>query len=154
MVNYLTQIPWTDADRRQLREMWDAGRPQALIAATLGRSKHSISRMVHTLKLSPRLSPIKRPAVRAAPKPAAPRPLRAGATTLPPLPSLQATHEQAARAANAEPWEPLPWMVKLRCQACGYWFAAPDEGVERCPSCVQRAQRLTRRAGAAARDAA
>jgi hypothetical protein len=36
--------------------------------------------------------------------------------------------EAAARAANAEPWEPLPGMVKLRCTTCRYFFAAsaPD----------------------------
>jgi hypothetical protein len=28
-------------------------------------------------------------------------------------------------AINAEPWEPLPDMVKMRCSQCRYWFAAP-----------------------------
>ena len=41
--------------------------------------------------------------------------------------------EPDARAINAEPWEPLPDMVKLRCQVCGYWFAAPAADTETCP---------------------
>jgi hypothetical protein len=54
--------------------------------------------------------------------------------------------EPGARAVNAEPWEPLPGMVKLRCQVCGYWFAAPAADTENCPDC---AIRLVRRACAA-----
>jgi hypothetical protein len=29
------------------------------------------------------------------------------------------------RRVNAEPWEPLDGMVKRRCLACWFWFAAP-----------------------------
>jgi hypothetical protein len=54
--------------------------------------------------------------------------------------------EAAARAVNAEPWEPLPGMVKLRCTTCHYWFAAPAADAEACPDC---AIRLVRRACAA-----
>jgi hypothetical protein len=43
--------------------------------------------------------------------------------------------EAEARAVNAEPWEPPPGMLKARCAACSYWFAAPDARVERCPDC-------------------
>ena len=43
--------------------------------------------------------------------------------------------DNEARAINAQPWEPLPGMVKLRCAACGFWFAAPAAGVKRCPDC-------------------
>jgi hypothetical protein len=46
--------------------------------------------------------------------------------------------EAEARAINAEPWEPPPGMVKARCAACSYWFAAPDMRVERCPDCQIR----------------
>ena len=46
--------------------------------------------------------------------------------------------EPDARAVNAEPWEPLPGMVKLRCQVCGYWFAAPAADAESCPDCAIR----------------
>jgi hypothetical protein len=49
--------------------------------------------------------------------------------------------EPDARAVNAEPWEPMPGMVKLRCSACSYWFAAPAADTERCPDCVIREQR-------------
>jgi hypothetical protein len=43
----------------------------------------------------------------------------------------------AARAANAEPWEPMPGMVKRECPECRYLFAAPVDSAERrCPDCV------------------
>jgi hypothetical protein len=45
--------------------------------------------------------------------------------------------EARARAINAEPWEPLPGMIKLRCRDCGYWFAAPAAGAKRCPDCAR-----------------
>jgi hypothetical protein len=35
-----------------------------------------------------------------------------------------------ALAINAQPWEPLPGMVKLRCIKCHYWFAARDPATE------------------------
>jgi hypothetical protein len=44
-----------------------------------------------------------------------------------------------ARAVNAEPWEPLPGMVKRRCLRCGYWFAVKAEQAETtatCPDCA------------------
>ena len=46
----------------------------------------------------------------------------------------------AARAVNAEPWEPLPGMVKKRCSQCRYWFAVPiteAEAISRCPDCAR-----------------
>jgi len=49
--------------------------------------------------------------------------------------SLQA--EAAARAVNAEPWEPLAGMVKRQCEGCRYFFAAPaDSEAPRCPDYV------------------
>jgi hypothetical protein len=46
--------------------------------------------------------------------------------------------EQEARATNAVAWEPLPGMVKRRCDRCRYWFAAPAESHQpRCPDCVR-----------------
>ena len=46
--------------------------------------------------------------------------------------------ENEARAVNAKPWEPMPGMVKRRCDWCCYFFAAPAESHEpRCPDCVQ-----------------
>jgi len=45
--------------------------------------------------------------------------------------------EAEARAVNAEPWEPLPGMVKQRCEGCRYLFATPaDCEAPRCPDCV------------------
>ena len=50
---------------------------------------------------------------------------------------------EAARAVNAEPWEPLPGMVKRQCPDCRYWFAAPvDRALE--PRCVDCAEKLPR----------
>ena len=34
-------------------------------------------------------------------------------------------NEATTRAINAQPWEPLPGMVKQQCPDCRYWFAAP-----------------------------
>ena len=43
---------------------------------------------------------------------------------------------------NAEPWEPLPGMVKRRCPWCRYLFAAPVDSEElRCPDCVTAGSR-------------
>ena len=33
-------------------------------------------------------------------------------------------NEATTRAINAEPWEPMPGMVKRLCPDCRYWFAA------------------------------
>ena len=45
--------------------------------------------------------------------------------------------ELEARAVNAEPWGPLPGMVKRQCPWCLYWFAASVLSREpRCPDCV------------------
>lgn len=50
--------------------------------------------------------------------------------------------ESYARAINAEPWEPLPGMVKRRCASCDYLYASPaDERTAICPECV-KLQRL------------
>jgi hypothetical protein len=45
--------------------------------------------------------------------------------------------EAAARAVNAEPWEPMPGMVKRQCPRCRYYFAAPSDTHEpHCADCV------------------
>jgi hypothetical protein len=46
-----------------------------------------------------------------------------------------------ARAINAEPWQPMPGMVKCRCADCRYWFAARSPDTERCPDCEIAHQR-------------
>jgi rubrerythrin len=59
--------------------------------------------------------------------------------------------DAAARVVNAQPWEPLPGMLKLRCIDCHFWFAARDPAIERCPNCAATEQR--RLASEAARRA-
>jgi hypothetical protein len=45
--------------------------------------------------------------------------------------------EAAARAVNAEPWEPMPGMMKRQCPECRYFFAAPiASAVPLCPDCT------------------
>lgn len=40
-------------------------------------------------------------------------------------------------AVNEQAWEPMPGMVKLRCEMCELWYARPaDELGERCPDCA------------------
>ena len=39
----------------------------------------------------------------------------------------QTDNVAAARAVNAEPWEPLPGMEKHQCPECRYFFAAPPD---------------------------
>ena len=46
--------------------------------------------------------------------------------------------EAAARAINAEPWEPIAGLVKRQCPQCRYWFAVPPESAERrCLDCAR-----------------
>jgi len=53
-----------------------------------------------------------------------------------------AGEEAAARAVNAERWEPMPGMEKRRCPACRYFFAAAAMTAElRCPDCVRPGRR-------------
>ena len=45
--------------------------------------------------------------------------------------------EAAARAINAQPWVPLPGLVKRQCPQCRYFFASPVESTERrCANCA------------------
>jgi hypothetical protein len=47
-----------------------------------------------------------------------------------------AGNEAVARAINAEPWEPLPGMVKRQCPRCRYFFAAvPSSEHPVCEDC-------------------
>jgi hypothetical protein len=53
-----------------------------------------------------------------------------------------ASEEAPARAINAEPWEPLPSMVKQQCPQCRYFFAAPIANRPLlCPDCVAEGTR-------------
>jgi hypothetical protein len=57
-----------------------------------------------------------------------------------------ASAEAAARAVNAEAWEPMPGMVKRQCPECRYWFAAPASSQEaRCQDCLDKLPRGIRR---------
>jgi hypothetical protein len=54
--------------------------------------------------------------------------------------------EAAARAVNAEPWEPPPGMVRRQCPWCRHFFAAPASSQElRCQDCVDKLPRGPRR---------
>ena len=54
--------------------------------------------------------------------------------------------EAAVRVVNAEPWEPLPGMVKRECPECRYFFAVPASSQElRCQDCVDKLPRGRRR---------
>jgi hypothetical protein len=45
--------------------------------------------------------------------------------------------EASSRAVNAQPWEPMPGMVKQQCPRCRYFFAAaPANEERRCPDCA------------------
>ena len=76
-------VPWTDAEREQLRRMFRNNMTQTQIGKAMGRSKNSIHRQLANLGLvrSDRNSAVVRPA------PGHPT-HRAPKTTLPPLPSL------------------------------------------------------------------
>jgi rubrerythrin len=52
--------------------------------------------------------------------------------------------EKLARAANAEPWDPLPGMIKRQCPKCRYWFASTAE-TGLCPDCGEKQPRGRRR---------
>ena len=55
---------WTEDKIKKLKKMWQAGKPTAEIAKTLGMSKNSIIGKVHRLNLKVRPSPIKTDAVK------------------------------------------------------------------------------------------
>jgi hypothetical protein len=47
--------------------------------------------------------------------------------------------EAEVRAINAQPWEPLPGMLKKRYSRCSFFFAVPAAEAEvtsRCPDCA------------------
>jgi len=53
--------------------------------------------------------------------------------------------EAEARAQNAEPWEPLPGMVKKRCLRCRYLFAVKVEEAEATATCPDYAPSQSRK---------
>jgi hypothetical protein len=81
----VVQTPWTDEERAMLRRLRANGVGVTQIGVMMSRSKNAVYRQLRYLELAVGNAP--RPA-----KPPAPRrdtPHRAGAVTLPPLPSLQ-----------------------------------------------------------------
>lgn len=58
--------------------------------------------------------------------------------------------EATARQINAQPWEPLPGMVKRQCGWCRYWFAVPANeanATSYCPDCASLGTRPERANG-------
>ena len=81
----VTVTPWSDAERDQLRRLAENGLSQGQIAQMMGRTKASVHRQFAILGLTPNAPSVpKRPSPTTHPKHA----IRAGRTTLPPLPSL------------------------------------------------------------------
>jgi hypothetical protein len=57
--------------------------------------------------------------------------------------------EAEVRAINAQPWQPLPGMLKKRCSRCSFWFAVPiteADATSRCPDCAALGTRPTKAA--------
>ena len=50
--------------------------------------------------------------------------------------------QEEARRVNAEPWEPMPGMVKVRCTNCGFLFAARSDTAGTCPDCLELLRRI------------
>jgi hypothetical protein len=89
-MKYVVSVPWSEAERTTLRQMWENGMGVTLLGRMLGRSKYSVAKQVRAMRLGPRGGP------RGLPEPppgrvvlarAQPKPLPANARTLPPLPS-------------------------------------------------------------------
>jgi hypothetical protein len=83
-------IPWTAAEIAQLRYLARMGLSMSQIGDKLGRSKHSVQRKVRDLSLP--TGRRERPQRVAGESHTKGDVIRAGAVTLPPLPSLQPTH--------------------------------------------------------------
>jgi hypothetical protein len=88
-MKHVVQTPWTDEERAMLRRLRQNGVGTVKIAVMMGRSKNSITRQLRYLELGTRNVP--RPASPEAPERSSHEAgggIRAGKTTLPPLPSL------------------------------------------------------------------
>jgi hypothetical protein len=80
----VTQTPWSDEERAMLRRLRANGLGLKACATMMGRSYHSVTRQVRYLGLQQRLPPKPQPERSHD----AGGGIRAGRTTLPPLPSL------------------------------------------------------------------
>ena len=56
------------------------------------------------------------------------------------------TEDAAAREINAQPWQPLPGMTKVRCSHSNFWFAAVDADTAHCLDCQLALARRGRKA--------
>jgi hypothetical protein len=89
-IKHVISVPWTDAERTLLRQMWENGVGCTNLGRMLGRSKYSVRSQIDLLGLGPRGGPQglpEPPPGRVVLARAKPQPLRPGARTLPPLPS-------------------------------------------------------------------
>ena len=86
-LSYRAPVPWSDAERDTLRQLWENGLGPVHIARMLGRTKYAVGKQVKTLRLGPRGSVTPPPAPPPVVRQPRPQPLRPGAHTLPPLPS-------------------------------------------------------------------
>lgn len=101
---------WGDARVAQLRDLLAKGLHDAQIAAEMGLTYIAVNKKRHRLGLP--INPLPHP-----PKPDKPKSI------------------SVLRIENEQPWEPLPGMLKRRCQRCHFWFAAPDMTVGHCADC-------------------
>ena len=85
-MKHVVSVPWTDAERELLRQMWANGMGVTLLGRMLGRSKYSVAKQVRAQRLGRRGGTATPPDPAPPPHPR-PQPLRPGAHTLPPLPS-------------------------------------------------------------------
>ena len=76
-------VPWSEAEREQLRRLRANGLGLAQTAQLLGRSKASVARQIKTIDLKRRVTPPLPREQRRGPL----QPLAPGVRTLPPLPS-------------------------------------------------------------------
>ena len=81
-MKHTQQTPWTDEERAMLRRLRQNGLGATRIGIMMGRSKNSVDKQLRYLALNPRPQAPKRPLHDAGGG------IRAGRTTLPPLPSL------------------------------------------------------------------
>ena len=87
-MKHVVSVPWTDAERTTLRQMWANGMGVTLLGRMLGRSKYSVAKQVRAMRLGSRGGPVAAPPQPPPePRQRPPQPLRPGAHTLPPLPS-------------------------------------------------------------------
>ena len=79
-------VPWSEAEREQLRRLRANGLGLAQTAQLLGRSKASVARQIKTIDLERRVNPSTPPLPREQRRGPL-QPLAPGVRTLPPLPS-------------------------------------------------------------------